>query len=263
MPENEKPDPVKKPMDDWFVGNEDVIPAQKPVTPPPLPSGPAPVPNGKLPGKSPLVTVLLALTLIGAGGYYLYTLRSSPAKMEEITIEMPKLPQETAPVTIAPARRAGSDGNAETEAECGPARQTSSQATRREKSGRARPAARSERGAVPTTQGRSSADPVVRHHALVGKGGEEWNHRDRQRKVRNRRGERGRAARRARQRQRGAQRIHDRRTALSGHRLETYDHSQPEKGAYRSHRKVEQALDRSLTVTALKESQSLVSLANL
>jgi hypothetical protein len=102
MPENEKPDPVKKPMDDWFVGNEDVIPAQKPVTPPPLPSGPAPVPNGKLPGKSPLVTVLLALTLIGAGGYYLYTLRSSPAKMEEITIEMPKLPQETAPVPVAP-----------------------------------------------------------------------------------------------------------------------------------------------------------------
>jgi hypothetical protein len=100
MPENEKPDSGKKPMDDWFAGNEDAIPAQKPVTPPPVPAAPAT--NGKPPGKSPLVTVLLALALIGAGGYYLYTLRSSPAKIEEITIEMPKLPQETAPVPMAP-----------------------------------------------------------------------------------------------------------------------------------------------------------------
>ena len=101
MPENEKPDPVKKPMDDWFVGSEDAIPAQKPATPPPLPPGPAP--NGKPPGKSPLATVLLALALIGGGGYYLYTVRSGPAKLEEITVEMPKEPQETAPVPVPAA----------------------------------------------------------------------------------------------------------------------------------------------------------------
>jgi hypothetical protein len=87
-------------MDDWFVGSEDVIPAQKPVTPPPLPSAPAT--KVQPPGKGPLVPVLLALALIGGGGYYLYTLRSSPAKLEEITVEMPKEPQETAPVPVAP-----------------------------------------------------------------------------------------------------------------------------------------------------------------
>jgi hypothetical protein len=100
MPENEKPDSGKKPMDDWFVGSDDVIPAQKPATPPPLPRARAT--NGKPPGKGPLVPILLALALIGAGGYYLYTLRSSPARLEEITIEMPKQPQEAAPVPVAP-----------------------------------------------------------------------------------------------------------------------------------------------------------------
>jgi len=100
MPENEKPDPGKKPMDDWFVGSDDVIPVQKPATPPPLPRAPAT--NGKPSGKGPLGPVLLALALIGVGGYYLYTLRSSPAKLEEITVEMPKEPQQTAPVPVAP-----------------------------------------------------------------------------------------------------------------------------------------------------------------
>ena len=64
MAENEKQDPGKKPMDDWFVGNDDVVqkpdpkPTQKPAAP-----VPPPIPNGKPPGKGPLLAVLVALAV--------------------------------------------------------------------------------------------------------------------------------------------------------------------------------------------------------
>jgi hypothetical protein len=99
MPEQNKEDPGKKPMDDWFVGNEEVAATQQPVIPP---APPPPVPNGKPPRKGPLVAALVLLALFGGGGYYLYTLRFNPAKVQEITIDMPKQPTEVAPTPPAP-----------------------------------------------------------------------------------------------------------------------------------------------------------------
>ena len=102
MAENEKQDPGKKPMDDWFVGSDDVV--QKPDPKPtqkPAASVPPPLPDGKPPGTGPLVAALVALALLGSGGYYFYHLRSRPVRVEEVTIEMPKQP-EAAPVVPAP-----------------------------------------------------------------------------------------------------------------------------------------------------------------
>jgi hypothetical protein len=102
MPDQNKEDPGKKPMDDWFVGNDDVVqrpdpaPTQKPVAPAP------PAPNGKPPGKGPLVAVLVLLALLGGGGYYFYTVRFRPVKVEEVTVEMPKQPEAAPPVAPIP-----------------------------------------------------------------------------------------------------------------------------------------------------------------
>ncbi len=84
MPEQNKQDP------------EEVAATQQPVIPP----APPPAPNGKPPSKGPLVAA--AVILLGAGGYYFYSSRFRPAKMEEIIIEMPKLPEEAAPAPPAP-----------------------------------------------------------------------------------------------------------------------------------------------------------------
>jgi hypothetical protein len=97
MPENEKQDPGKKPMDDWLVGKDEAKSTQKPV-PPPVP--PPPAPNGKPPSKGPLVAVLALLALLAAGAYYVNSLRFRPAKVEEAlnTPVIPKPAEEVAPV---------------------------------------------------------------------------------------------------------------------------------------------------------------------
>jgi hypothetical protein len=103
MPDQNKEDPGKKPMDDWFVGNEEVKPTQKqvpPPLPPPLPQ--AKPPAAKPPGKGPLLLVVLGLlALCGSGGYYFYRMRFQPPKVEEVTVEMPKQP-DVAPAPTAP-----------------------------------------------------------------------------------------------------------------------------------------------------------------
>ena len=99
MPEQNKEDPGKKPMDDWLVGNEEVAATQQPVIPP---APPPPLPDGKPPSKGPVLTALILLALLGAGGYYLYSLRFRPAKVEEVTIELPKHTEEAAPAPTAP-----------------------------------------------------------------------------------------------------------------------------------------------------------------
>ena len=98
MPEQDKEDAGKKPMDDSFVGNEEVAATQQPVIPPALPP---PVPNGKPPSKGPLVAALVLV--LGAGGYYLYSLRFRPDKVEEVTIDMPRQPEAVAPAPPPPA----------------------------------------------------------------------------------------------------------------------------------------------------------------
>jgi hypothetical protein len=99
MPEQNKEDPGKKPIDDWLVGNEEVAATQQPVIPP---APPQPVLNGKPPGKGPLVAALVLLALLGAAGYYFYSLRFRPAKVEEVTVELPKQPEEVAAAPPAP-----------------------------------------------------------------------------------------------------------------------------------------------------------------
>jgi hypothetical protein len=96
MPEQNNEDPGKKPMDDSFVGNEEVAATQLPVIPP----APPPAPNGKPPSKGPLVAALVLV--VAAGGYYLYSLRFRLEKVQEITIEMPKQPEVVAPTPPAP-----------------------------------------------------------------------------------------------------------------------------------------------------------------
>ena len=97
MPEQNKEDPGKKPMDDSFVGNEEVAVTQQPVIPP---APPPPVPNGKPPSKGPLVAALVLV--VGAGGYYLYSLRFRPDKVQEVTLDMPRQPEAVAPAPPAP-----------------------------------------------------------------------------------------------------------------------------------------------------------------
>jgi hypothetical protein len=97
VPEQNNEDPGKKPMDDSFVGNEEVAATQQPVIPPAPPP-----PNSKPPRKGPLVAALILLALFGAGGYYFYNLRFRPEKVQEITIDMPKQPAEAAPTPPAP-----------------------------------------------------------------------------------------------------------------------------------------------------------------
>ncbi len=59
--------------------------------------------NKQDPSKKPMGPLVAAVViLLGAGGYYFYSLRFRPAKMEEIIIEMPKLPEEIAPAPPAP-----------------------------------------------------------------------------------------------------------------------------------------------------------------
>jgi hypothetical protein len=96
MPEQNREDSGKKPMDDSFVGNEEVAATQQPVIPP------AP-PSGKPPRKGPLVAALVLLAVLGAGGYYLYSLRFRPDKVQEVTLEMPKQPEVAAPAPPPPA----------------------------------------------------------------------------------------------------------------------------------------------------------------
>jgi outer membrane biosynthesis protein TonB len=95
MPEQNRED-SGKPMDDSFVGNEEVAATQQPVIPPAAL-------NRKPPRKGPLVAALVLLALLGAGGYYLYSLRFRPDKVQEITIDMPKLPEVVAPAPPPPA----------------------------------------------------------------------------------------------------------------------------------------------------------------
>jgi len=57
---------------------------------------------GKKRRKGPLVAALVLVALFGAGGYYLYSLRFRPEKVQEITIDMPKQPEAVAPTLPAP-----------------------------------------------------------------------------------------------------------------------------------------------------------------
>src|SRR5436305_8017388 len=97
MPEQDNQDPTEKPKDDWLVGSEEVAATHAPVIPPAPPT-----PDSKQPINVPLVVTLVLMGLLGAGGYF-YLLRSHAAKVQEISIDMPKQPEEAAPAKAAQA----------------------------------------------------------------------------------------------------------------------------------------------------------------
>ena len=97
----------KKPMDDWFVGGEEVKKPEPKPAPPPKPPAPPPPPEpaAKPPVARRLLAALVLLALLGYGGFYIYRLRFRPAKVQEV-LTTPVIPQpgeEAPPPIVQPA----------------------------------------------------------------------------------------------------------------------------------------------------------------